>query len=342
MDLRARKYSERLGVISDAQFQRALDTFGLGRFLGAEPISQGLFGQNVYVTSSGGEFVLRGKPHYDWQFPNEKLFADLLHAHTRVPVPHPYLLDPDPAIFGWPYVIMPRLAGRDLSDDVDETLRDADRLEIAVAQGRLLAEAQRLTHAFCGKFDVASGGIRPYEGDWFPVFARQTMELLRRAASYNGNTPDRDLEWATGLIAAAQAAMDDFRPTFFMQDYKPGNMVADVVDGRWQITGLFDLMEASFGHPEADLSRLWAVYVEKGRDDLAYAFLNAYLPAAVDVERFARRVPLFMLHDRALIWEWVQRTNRAWWDTSWTFRVWAERFLRMDRRRLAGGSPPGA
>ena len=94
------KYSERLGEITGEQFQRALDTFNLGTFIKAEPISQGLFGQNVYITSDKGEFVLRGKPHYDWQFPNEKLIVELLYKETKVPVPYPYLFEKNREIFG--------------------------------------------------------------------------------------------------------------------------------------------------------------------------------------------------------------------------------------------------
>ena len=53
-----RKYSERLGSISDAQLQAALNRFELGTFLQAEAIPFGSFGQNVFVTSSKGNFVL--------------------------------------------------------------------------------------------------------------------------------------------------------------------------------------------------------------------------------------------------------------------------------------------
>ena len=56
-------YSPRLGTISDARFQTALDGFGLGRLLAATPITRGLFGQNVVLQSSLGAFVLRGCPH---------------------------------------------------------------------------------------------------------------------------------------------------------------------------------------------------------------------------------------------------------------------------------------
>ena len=52
------EYSKHLGLLSHEQFQMALNRFGLGKFLHAEPIPFGLFGQNVFVTSTEGEFVL--------------------------------------------------------------------------------------------------------------------------------------------------------------------------------------------------------------------------------------------------------------------------------------------
>src|SRR5579872_2347774 len=81
------QYSKRLGAISPEQFQAALNHFGLGQFLSAEAIPFGLFGQNVFVTSSTGEYVFRGAAHYDWQFPKEQFVANLLHERTNVPVP---------------------------------------------------------------------------------------------------------------------------------------------------------------------------------------------------------------------------------------------------------------
>src|SRR5215216_2588046 len=89
-----RMYSERLGVLDDRQFQAALARLGLGNFVRADPLSGGLFGQNVSVTSTTGAWVLRGMPHYDWQLPAERFSCELLHTRTRTPVPWPYLLDP--------------------------------------------------------------------------------------------------------------------------------------------------------------------------------------------------------------------------------------------------------
>ncbi|MFW9878559.1 MAG: phosphotransferase family protein, partial [Candidatus Thorarchaeota archaeon] len=270
-----KKYSERLGFISDEQFQRALDCFHLGSFIKAQPILQGLFGQNVYVTSTKGEFVLRGVPHYPWQFKEEKIYVDLLHDKTKVPVPHPYLLGADTSILGWEFVIMPKMKGIHLSDRLDEEdFTDEDRIGIAKAQGKVLKEAQKLTNTFCGRYNYKADKIVPYETDWINIYKREILEWLVDASSHNSQTPGSDIQWASEVIEKACSEVKKFIPTFYMRDFKPTNMVVEEINGKWQITGLFDLMESSFGHPEADISRMYSCYIERGREDLAYAFIN--------------------------------------------------------------------
>src|SRR5581483_3214576 len=133
------KYSHRLGNITDEQFQKALDRFKLGKFIKAEAIPFGNFGQNVFVTSTQGEFVLRGVPHYTWQFKNEVFMVNLLHEKTSVPVPYPYLFDESEDIFGWSYVIMPRLKGRQFDQPMESRLPQVDREGIATALAESLA-----------------------------------------------------------------------------------------------------------------------------------------------------------------------------------------------------------
>src|SRR5215217_9186712 len=147
----AKEYSQRLGSIDDEQFRSALERLSLGEFVRAEPVAGGLFGQNVFVTSTTGEYVLRGAPHYDWQLPSERFFARLLHERTRAPVPWPYILDPDDDIFGWSYAVMPRMPGLQLSDTaVAAGLTRKDRLGIAQALAENLALMQELTWPFVG------------------------------------------------------------------------------------------------------------------------------------------------------------------------------------------------
>ncbi|MDP6358611.1 MAG: hypothetical protein QF473_26060 [Planctomycetota bacterium] len=100
------KYSERLGQIRNQSFQLALDRFGLGDFVSAQAIPHGLFGQNVFLTSTEGEYVFRGHPLYRGQFETERFMAERLHKETDAPVPWPYLVDGSDDIFGWAYTIM--------------------------------------------------------------------------------------------------------------------------------------------------------------------------------------------------------------------------------------------
>src|SRR5439155_9911686 len=118
MDLErfTRDYSLRLGVLTGQQLQAALARFELDGLVDAQPAQGGIFGQNVFLSSTKGEYVLRGKPHYDWQLPAERFFAKLIHERSKVPAPWPYLIEDSPDIFGWAFAIMPRLPGVSLTD----------------------------------------------------------------------------------------------------------------------------------------------------------------------------------------------------------------------------------
>lgn len=324
------KYSERLGKISDEQLQKALDRFNLGRFVEAEPITQGLFGQNLFLTSSRGEFVLRGVPHYSWQFKNERFFAKLLKERTSAPVPWPYLLDEETDVFGWSYAIMPRLKGIQLSDSNLGSFKQDELRLIAEAQGKMLAEMQKLTWNHPGRYDAKTDAIKPLKESFFAWFKKNIFQRLEKAKNYNNKTTDNDLAWVKNQFEKTRASLsEDFRPCFVMQDYKPGNMIVDRTDGDWQVAGLFDLMESYFGNGEADISRMFCVYIDLKRKDLARAFIEAYQGEKGKVEGFSNRFPIFIIHDRAIIWEWVQRTGKVWWDKSLTFEQWVRPFIRL-------------
>jgi len=109
------EFSRRLGKITPEQFQSALHRLAwvilsmLNRF----PLA--CLGK-MCLLPAPGEFVLRGVPHYSWQFSTEQFFVEQLHQRTHVPVPYPYFVESDTDIFGWSFVIMPRLPGIPLSD----------------------------------------------------------------------------------------------------------------------------------------------------------------------------------------------------------------------------------
>jgi len=176
------QYSARLGIIAPERFQAALDRFGLGTFITAAPITGGLFGQNVFVTSTEGEWVLRGDPHYPGQFPKERFFARLIQEHTDVPVPWPYLIDTDPTIFGWGYILMPRMPGLQTSDPaVRAALSRQDHLGIAAALGKTLAQLHDFEWPHHGEYEVESDGIVPHPRSWSGHVGAEIQEWLEQA-----------------------------------------------------------------------------------------------------------------------------------------------------------------
>jgi hygromycin-B 7''-O-kinase len=348
-----RMYSQRLGMISAMQFQAALDRFHLGRFIRAEAIPFGNFGQNVFVSSTTGEYVLRGNPHFWWQFPTEQFFTRQLHERTHVPVPWPYLIDPTTDIFGWSFVFMPRMPGLQLANpEIKKQLGLADKCLIAQALGENLAQMQNVTWPIAGRYNAASGTIEPFERAqeraWpFPpesddrmastqstnitysesVKVRLRYHLIRAQACNGATTTSEDIFWVEERIDEAQDALDEpFEPCVLMEDYKEGNLVVTQHDGRWQVSGVFDLMEAHFGDGEADLSRPIAEYLNEN-PQLAAMFFAGYRNHKSLRPHFAKRFPIYMLLDRVILWEFFQRHGWCWWPEQWTFRDWASQYI---------------
>jgi hygromycin-B 7''-O-kinase len=320
-------YSQRLGALTPQQFQTALARFGLGTFVQAAPVSQGLFGQNVYVQSSQGDYVLRGAPHFPWQFPKERFGATLLHKRTQVPVAYPYMLDPSTEIFGWPYLLMPRLHGRSAAD---HTLGDAEQLDIARALGQNLAHLHQLTWPFSGEYNLASDTIQPFDEGFARWIVADTRQWLAKARTNGLATTADDAVWTEHVIAQAQSALERaFLPCFVMNDYNPGNVLVERIDGTWHVSGLFDLMEYYFGNGEADLMRLIAIYLERDQQhgvELAHTFASRYLAQNRPRQSFRERYAFFVLRDRLIAWEYGTRPRVNWFPHEPSFRDYAEPF----------------
>ena len=324
------EYSERLGEITNKQFQQALDRFSLGKLIKAEAVPFGNFGQNVFLTTNKGEFVFRGKPHYPWQFKSEQFMASLLHERIKVPVPHPYLIDQQKDIFGWSYVLMPRLKGKLIKDiKVKAILTRQDRLEIAQVMGENLAKLQKLTWDYPGEYDLKLNGIKPLELPY-------DQWVISKINEQKNKVSKADWEWIAQTIDEDRDALKvSFTPTFVMHDYQESNVLVDRIDGQWQVTGVFDLMENYFGDGEADLVRLFADY--HGEDSqLAYAFLNGYLAKKSVRPGFTKRWPIYMIWDRLVVWSWAKGNKKIWWDANLTFKDWCEKFTNLDGLKTAG------
>lgn len=322
-------YSKRLGNISKIQFQKALDRFNLGKFIKAEKIPFGNFGQNVFVSSDKGEFVLRGAPHFPHQFESEKFIIDLLHKKTKTPVPFPYNCDETPDIFGWKYVIMPKMPGIQLIDpEVQKRLSQVERVKIATAAALNLVEMHRLTWDCSGEYDPKTKTIKPFQNSFYSVVFDRTKTFVNKCISYNAKTTQKDKDWVLSLLEKAKKWIDSpFTPAVIMQDYRPGNMVARKVGDRWEISGVFDLQEWYFGDSEVDLCRTAAVYIEKGNHECLKEFINKYINNKQIRLGFRERLSAYMLLDRMIVWDWAQRNKNIWWDKRLNLRGWAEPFV---------------
>jgi hygromycin-B 7''-O-kinase len=324
-----REYSKRLGMITDEQLQRALDYFDLGKFLQAEPIPFGLFGQNLFVSSTAGDFVLRGVPHYDWQFPTEKFFIEQLHEKTRVPVPHPYLLNPSAEIFGWPFVIMPRMAGVQLADSqVTAGLPIEERRGIAQALAAMLIEIQTLTWEYSGRYNPATKMVERMDQDYRSWVVQRIRELVEQAQGHNANTTPADVAWVENIIErTAQSCSTPYQPCLVLEDYKEPNVVVLQEQARWRVSGVFDFMTTHFGDGEADLARQTGTYLREA-PELADEFMQFYLDHKEVQPGFSQRQQLYMIYDSLLIWSfWQGHAGGLPEDKTLNLEQWADPFV---------------
>ena len=319
------RYSNRLGEISDDQLQRALDCFGLGELVAARPAPGGLFGQNIMVESTAGAFVLRGDPHADWQLPKERFFSKLVHEHGDAPIPWPYRIEESTDIFGWPFAVVPAVAGASGEQAFGGHHRAARDAAFARAAGLALANLHQTRTPTTGVYDLESDALVPHPGSYADYIRATIGTLIERSQAASDATTAADIDWVASILEAASAAMSQpFEPAVVHLDYAPGNILGEQAGAEWRITGIVDWMTAEAGDPEADLSRFLALSL--GRPDATRTFLDAYRSVQPLREGFEGRFPVYMLLDRLWLWEYGQR-NGTWFEPGTTLRDFAEPFL---------------
>jgi hygromycin-B 7''-O-kinase len=325
------KYSTRLGNISHAQFQKALERFSLGDFIRADPVPYGLFGQNVFLTSSKGNFVFRGAPHSARQFPTECFFTNLLHQHTKTPVAYPYLLEPATDVFGWSYVLMPRLPGLVLQDpNIKAQLTLADRLGIARAVAKMLVEIQTLHWDCCGSFQVETNRVEPFEMNYRERVVRNIHEKLHASMNFNEHTTRSDQQYIEAILAKTESVLRlPFQPSVVLGDYGEHNLVVEKTGDSWRVSGVFDLMTAHFGDGAADISSPMMGYLKQG-EIYADAFLQEYRSHTPAMNGFAELQQLYMLDLTLSFWQYFQKHEDGLPEDKtkkWTFEQWAKPFI---------------
>lgn len=327
-------FSERLGTLSRAQLQAALDRFALGKLIEARAAQGGHFGQNVFLSTDSGEWVLRGAPHWfrggphpTWQFAKERWFADRIHERTSAPVPWPYLVETSSDIFGWAFALMPRLPG-ERAEAAKKSLPLGEREPIARAMGAALTELHQLRAPAAGDYDPELDAIRP-DTSLRSCALRALDDTLSKALATPRILDREDVAWIDAIVREADDALGvPAEPCCVHLDYHHGNVNVARAAGDWRVSGIFDLMTCEFGDGEQDLARPISVFAAEDRP-LVPAFLDAYR-ARIPLRPGAReRFRLFMLIDRLIIFGFGRRVQK-WFSEADRFRDFARFFVDLD------------
>lgn len=308
--LEPRKYSERLGVIDPGQLFEVAEMFELGDVLSAEPMSGGLFGQNLALETTEGSFVLRGNPHGHTQLTKERCVADFIDERSSLPAPWPYEITDDTDIFGWTFAIMPRLPGES-GEAIREAADDDQRVTLGTATGQALAMLHEATSDFFGPYDAQLDDF--IEMDSFPDWALHRFEHWRNACrSVNALSTEAEL-WLDELIEeCAPALAVPFTPVLVHHDFKPGNLNFGRAGDGFEPSGVFDLFEAYIADGEEDVVRmLWSV--ERSERE---AFVKAYTEQHPFRDGAADRLALYAVCDWMVMWEYGRRHGIWFEDTT--------------------------
>ena len=243
---------------------------------------------------------------------------------------------------------MPKMRGLQLSEfHAKRSLAQDDRRAIALGLARGLAAMHELTWPIVGRYVPETGAVEPFvlaQEIKFPLHtpkrppagaraltdAERVVGLIRalveRTRKYNTHTTQEDARWTESIIADAHDALElTFEPCIVMQDYHEDNVVVEPANDEWRVSGVFDLGGAYFGDGEADICRLLATYLRE-EVSLAKEFLQEFLKASPPRPGFEKRFPTYMLLDRLIIWEFVQRTEPEAAARMGSLREWAERY----------------
>lgn len=317
--------SNKLGLINDKQLQSVLDKFKLGKLISSKSTDEGAMGQTMFVSSTEGEYVLKGNPLYSGQFMEEKFFIDNVNSRTNIPVPRPYIIDDSEDIFGWNYVIMPCLKGEHLnSKPLQIKLQLEDKLKIAES----IAEALTSFHTWkvndFGELDPKTLTIIPFKNTYSEWLFKRILFWVTDAKKYSRIT-DEDLKWVHSLLAESE---DDFNhissPSFVMGDFKPGNFLIYQSEHGWEISGVFDFTNSYFADPVSDFIKMITYYIDNNETDIAKHFINTYYKQHEEEKNSIRnRIKVHMLHQKTLDWGSAKATNTVTWDNALPFSEWA-------------------
>jgi fructosamine-3-kinase len=147
--------------------------------------------------------------------------------------------------------------------------------------------------------------------------------MLERARATNDHTTTQDAAWVEEILEKGRSALQEpLTSCLVMEDYQEGNVVFSRTSADWEISGVFDLMQCYFGDGEIDLSRTAATYLDE-QPEVAREFLISYLRLSPPRRGFDQRFPVYMILDRLIIWEYVERQEPEVARRLGSLREWA-------------------
>ena len=303
-----RQYSEHLGALSDDQLQRACDVFDLGALQQAEAAAAGAWGQNIMLTTSTGDFVLRGKERAAGQFAKERAVAAAINDGSSLASPWPYLVNHDAAILGWSYAVMPRLPGTMGSTLWDRADTDG-RLALAAAHGEALAHLHEATFAAPGPFDVTRDAFVAVDN--YAQWTIERVESLRSQCRAIDSLSHADERFVDTLLRDCAGALDEpFVPVLVHHDFSLANTNYATEHSDFRATGVFDLGETHVGDGEEDLVR----FLFRRKSTQRAAFVDAYTGRHPFRPGASERLALYALADLLFMWQVSRRVTNWFGD----------------------------
>jgi hypothetical protein len=124
--------------------------------------------------------------------------------------------------------------------------------------------------------------------------------------SYNAHPTHSDIDWIESVIANILSVLHlAYKLCIVLGDYGEHNFVVLQTDGKWQISGLFDLMTAYFGDGQPDLPLQVTVYLDENKP-LVDVFVNEYLRLKPMRPGFVEHQQLYKLDLKMIFWRYWQ------------------------------------
>jgi len=206
----------------------------------------------------------------------------------------------------WPYMVLSLLPGKRLGE-----------VWAAVPREEQLAIAWRLGEMIRRLHEQPLGAIRSMDTDpkvW-EGFVRTQIERAPEHFCRQG-LPGHLLDSLSGYLAKLLPLYPvDMRPCLLSADLTEDHVLLDLVDGRWQISGLIDFGDAEVGHADFDFCvvHLWCFHIDQ---ELTGAFLGGY--GYHPDERFNERMMGYsLLHRFADMRPWLKELGGAERVRSW-------------------------